>query len=158
MHRQLFWSNIRSYRRWRHLHCHWLVSVSGLMRFACACDGAHAVCMSMLDRKELECDLSSTILEEFIHCSWRPLVLPLLLQNLPPKSLSRRSSTGNDKIHIPQPRFWTFQSSGNLSNLWDSAWVRYHQAEFAEVQKLPQCQRAHCYWTSSKDTRDRYLS
>ena len=27
MHRQLFWRNIRSYRRWRHLHCHWLVSV-----------------------------------------------------------------------------------------------------------------------------------
>ena len=38
------------------------------MRFACACDGAHAVCMSMLDRKELEeCDLSSTILQENAH-------------------------------------------------------------------------------------------
>ena len=72
MHRQPFWSNIRSYRRWGHLHCHWLVSVSGLMRFACACDGAHAVCMSMLDRKELECDLSSTILQENAHHHPKP--------------------------------------------------------------------------------------
>ena len=171
MHRQPFWSNIRSYRRWGHLHCHWLVSVSAHRYLECLGTRlelvndaqpkwANAVCMHeharfntsmaipsedirfvlwpIIDRKELECDLSSTTwscvhiynahaakhsrlipraphtwswtaigswprlcntmtysqgfwpsfprplaASGVIHCSWRPLRLPLLLQNLP---------------------------------------------------------------------------
>ena len=70
-------------------------------------------------------------------------------------SLSR-ACTANDEINIPQPRL----THSYLREIWAiceiaCAWVRYHQAEFAEVQKLPQCQRAHCYCTGSKDMRDR---
>ena len=70
-------------------------------------------------------------------------------------SLSR-ACTANDEINIPQPR-WTHSYVRETWAICEiaCAWVRYHQAEFAEVQKLPQCQRAHCYSTNSNDMRDR---